>query len=108
MAKLYAHSDREHLVPAFVVPDEWLSGWGGNGFDYVYRFIVPQKMQFKPLVEPRDILRTVPYATVQIEKAYREGPTAVLEPYVVLLGGGRWLVGHPEVEQLMGAEYAPV
>jgi len=108
MAKLYVHRDKEHLVPAFVVPDAWLSGWSSHGFDHVYRFVVPQKMATTPSLEPVDVLRTVPHASVQMEKAYREGPMAVLEPYIVLLGGGRWLVGHPEVKELMGVEYAPV
>jgi hypothetical protein len=42
---------------------------------------------------------------VKLEKAYRN---EVPVPHVVLLGGGRWLLGHPEVKELEYASEAPV
>lgn len=104
MAKLYVYQTAQRLVPAFRVPDEWLKGWGEHGFDNTFRFVVPQKVSaFKP--EPDDVLRTVPHVTVKLEKAYRD---EVPVPHVVLLGGGRWLIGHPEVKELEYASEAPV
>lgn len=108
MAKLYVYQTPNRLVPAFRVPNDWLKGWPEHGFDNVFRLLVPQKASaFKP--EPHDVLAVVPHATVEIVKAwhvkaYREIPVS----HVVLLGGGRWLVGHPEVEELEYAAIAPV
>ncbi len=108
MAKLWVHPDAEHLAPAFIVPDAWLRGWGAHGFDHVYRFTVPQPAPISYEMSTQAVLRDVPVVTVQIKKAYREGPMAVLEPHIVLLGGGRWLVGHPAVKELSHASAAPV
>ena len=105
MTKLWVHKDKERLVPAFVVPDEWLRGWGDHGHDFPYRFVVPAQAPISREMGTQAVLRTMPVATVQIERAYRnETPV----PHVVLLDGGRWLVGHPEVKELSGAELAPV
>lgn len=103
--KLWIYETPERLVPAFLIPEEWLSGWAEYGFDHVYRFEVPQQPPISYEMGTQAVMRTMPVATVKTEKAYRYG---VPVPHVVLLGGGRWLVGHPEVKELSHAAHAPV
>lgn len=107
MAKLYVHQTPTRIVPAFRIPDEWISGWPEHGFEHVFRFMVPAwaPPTYARGIEPVDVLAVVPTVTVEIVKAYRnETPV----PHIVLLGGGRWLVGHPLIEELEYAAAAPV
>lgn len=110
MAKLWVYLDpptphRRQLGQAFSIPDEWLRGWSELGFERSFRFVMPRETPTSPAPVAGDALLTIPTVTVEMVKAYRN---EVPVPHIVLLGGGRWLIGHPAVKELEHAHSAPV
>lgn len=102
MVKLYTR-EGSRLLPAFIVPDDWIAGWSEHGWDKSYRVLVPapSRLELWPPA-PVDMLPVTPTLTLQVVPAYcgppdrRETPV----PSIILLDGAKWLRGHPLVKEL--------